>query len=301
MDVLDQWLHLHTRPHFTLARSAMVGAWGFRLEPGAALAFHLVRQGRAWLRRDGRPPVPLGPGDLVVLCDREAHDLADSPATPADPIARFGTRRFDLAGGAPSTVIFCGQFRPDPVRAQIGLAALPPFLCLRAADIAADPGIAGIVALLDAELAAPRQGNELLVERLADSLLVYVLRRAAELAGHQPGWLPAMQDPQLARTFRAIHAAPAEPWTVGAMAREAGLSRAAFARRFGARVGEAPMAYLTAWRMTLAARRLHAGRLPLRVVAAEVGYESEAAFSRAFKKYHGVAPAGYRDRVAARA
>jgi len=294
VDVLDDWLRMFARPKYRLARSVTCGRWGFRLEAGSALAFHLIRRGGAWLRIDGRPTIQLSEGDLVVLSDGVAHEVVDSPQTLAEPVEQFARRSFDVAASGGATEIFCGQFRPDAIRAQIGAAALPPFVYLKAAEIEQDLGIVALSALLTAELDGDRQGNEMLVERLADSLLIYALRKAAAQAGHGTGWLSAMHDPQLARVFRAIHAAPQSDWTVEAMASEAGLSRAAFARRFTERVGDTPLGYLTAWRMTLAARRFEAGKLPLGVVATEVGYHSEAAFSRAFRKYHGVSPGKYR-------
>lgn len=294
MDVLDDWLHTFAHPKYHLARSVTCGRWGFRLEAGSALAFHLIRRGGAWLRIDGRPATQLNEGDLVVLSDGVAHEVVDSPQTLAEPVEQFARRSFDLTAHDGATEIFCGQFRPDAIRAQIGATALPRFVHLKAVDIEQDRGIAALSALLTAELDGDRQGNEMLVERLADGLLIYVLRNAAAQAGHGPGWLSAMHDPQLARVFRAIHAAPQSDWTVEAMAGEAGLSRAAFARRFTERVGATPLGYLTAWRMTLAARRFEGGKLPLGVVASEVGYQSEAAFSRAFRKYHGVPPSKYR-------
>lgn len=294
VDVLDDWLRIICHPKYHLARSVTCGRWGFRLEAGSALAFHLIRRGGAWLRIDGRPTTQLHEGDLIVLSDGVAHEVVDSPQTTAEPVEQFARRRFDLAANDRVTEIFCGQFRPDTIRAQIGVSALPPFVHLKAVDIEHDRGIVALSELLTAELDSDRQGNEMLVERLADGLLIYVLRNAAAQEGHGPGWLSAMHDPQLARVFRAIHAAPQSDWTVEAMAWQAGLSRAAFARRFAERVGDTPLGYLTAWRMTLAARRFEGGKLPLGVVASEVGYQSEAAFSRAFRKYHGVPPGKYR-------
>lgn len=295
MSVLDQWMRKYSRPELTLVRSAVVGRWGFRLDPGATVAFHLVKQGSGWLRRDGVPDVRLAEGDLVVIANGEAHDLIDRQGGFAEPVAEFAQRTFDLSGRAPDAVIFCGTLRADTARRQTGVFAIPPFIHLSGAEIADDPGIASLVSLLSAELECTSEGNETLIESLTSGLMIYVLRRAAELAGHSPGWLVAMNDPQLARVFQAIHATPAEAWTVEAMADSAGLSRATFSRRFTDRVGEPPLSYLTAWRMTLAGRRLLQGKQPLSRIAAEVGYSSEAAFSRAFKRHHGVAPAGYRN------
>ncbi|ACI59713.1 transcriptional regulator, AraC family (plasmid) [Rhizobium leguminosarum bv. trifolii WSM2304] len=294
MDLLDDWLKMFSQPKYRLVRSEMTGHWGFRLDDGAAIAFHLIRRGGAWLRRDGQADVLLEEGDLVILSGGTPHELVDEPETKAEPVECFGKRKFDLADCFERTEIFCGQFQPDVVRGQFGSAALPPFVHLKSHEVAGDAGITGLTTLLTSELDSERPGTELLMERLADSLLVYVLRSAAAQAGHGTGWLSAMQDAQLARVFRAIHASPERDWTVDTMAQEAGLSRAAFARRFNKRVGEPPLGYLTAWRMTLAASRLGAGKVPLQLVAAEIGYQSEAAFSRAFRKHFGVPPGAYR-------
>ena len=126
MDVLDDWLRMVCHPKYHLARSVTCGRWGFRLEAGAALAFHLIRRGGAWLRIDGRPNIQLGEGDLVVLSDGIAHEVVDSPQTLAEPVEQFARRSFDTATPGEATEIFCGQFRPDAIRAQIGVAALPP-------------------------------------------------------------------------------------------------------------------------------------------------------------------------------
>lgn len=298
MTVLDQWMRMYSRPQLTLVRSAVVGRWGFRLDPGATVAFHLVKRGSGWLRRPGVPAIRLAEGDLVVIANGEAHDVTDTKDGLAEPVAEFAQRSFEFRGREPDAVIFCGTLRADTARRQTGVFAIPPFIHLTGAEIADDPGIAGLVALLGAELECTFEGNETLIESLTSGLMIYVLRRAAEQSGHSPGWLVAMNDPQLARVFQAIHSTPAEPWTVEQMADSAGLSRATFSRRFAERVGEPPLSYLTAWRMTLAGRRLLQGKQPLSRIAAEVGYSSEAAFSRAFKRHHGVAPAGYRNGVA---
>ncbi|WP_172122671.1 MULTISPECIES: AraC family transcriptional regulator [unclassified Devosia] len=292
MNVLDQWIRMYARSRMTLVRSRVVEPWGFRLDPGAMIAFHLVWQGTAWLRRAGEAPLRLEEGDLVVLSDGKAHDLVASPKGEAPPVSQFVQQGFDVTSQSPDAVIFCGRFQVDGTR-RLGQSALPPCIHLPAAELRKDNGILPIVLLLAEELEHQGLGNESLVESLADSLLVYVLRRAAERAGHSAGWLPAMKDPNLAKVFRAIHADPAAKWTVEGMAKVAGLSRAAFARRFHDRAGEPPLTYLKGWRLTLAARKLASGPTSVGSLASEAGYASEAAFTRAFKDYHGLAPRAY--------
>ncbi|GAA3315424.1 hypothetical protein GCM10020219_031880 [Nonomuraea dietziae] len=152
------------------------------------------------------------------------------------------------------------------------------------------------VQLLGAELENPRIGSDGIVPTLIDSLLLYVLRAWLEV---QPpaaakGWAAALGDSAVAPALAAIHDNPSAPWTVESLAERAGLSRAAFARRFTALVGEPPMAYLTRWRMTTAARLLRESDTPLAAVAAQAGYGSEFAFAKAFKREYSMAPGGYR-------
>lgn len=285
---------MYDRPQLTLVRSAVFGEWGFRLAAGATVAFHLMRKGGAWLRRAGAPDLRLDEGDLVVVADGQEHDVVDRQDGNTEPVARFAQRVFDLSVRDAETIIFCGTLTADMARRQTGIRAIPPFIHLTGKEIADDAGISDLVELLSAELESTGQGNDTLVESLATGLMIYVLRRAAQQAAHSPGWLVAMSDPRLAPVLQAIHAAPAQAWTVEGMASEAGLSRAAFSRRFTDRVGEPPLGYLTAWRMTLAGRHLRQTKQSITRVAEEVGYQSDAAFSRAFKRHHGISPAFFR-------
>lgn len=150
--------------------------------------------------------------------------------------------------------------------------------------------------LLGAELENPRIGSDGIVPALIDTLLLYILRAWLEdqPATAADSWATALRDPAIAPALAAIHEDPAEQWTVEALAARAGLSRAAFARRFTALVGEPPLGYLTRWRMTAAARLLREGDVPLSTIAARTGYGSEFAFGKAFKREYGLAPGHYR-------
>lgn len=295
MDALTDWLQMVTNRDVTLVRSHLTAPWGIGMEAGPTITFHLVTKGGCWLRASDGNAVELGAGDLVVVTDGRAHDIVDQPATKAVPSLMFSERMApQMAAASANTTLICGRFEPD-ARANGGqLLALPGLLHLRATEMADNEAIAGILRLLALEVETPGAGSALLIRQLADSLLVYVLRAAAQRVGHAPNWLAAMQDHYLAKAFAEIHASPETDWTVEALAERAGLSRAAFSRRFTEKVGQPPLTYLTNWRMTLAAQILAAGKCPLAVVSGRVGYQSEAAFSRAFKRHHGVAPAAYR-------
>jgi AraC-like DNA-binding protein len=175
------------------------------------------------------------------------------------------------------------------------LDALPEVVHLPA-HLGRHPGLRSTVDLLAAELAQPRLGTDAIVPALLDTLLLYVLRAwfDAQPVSGATGWAAALGDPGTAAALRAIHGDPARPWTVATLAAEAGLSRAPFARRFAALLGQPPLTYLTWWRMTTAARLLRESDQPLTAVAARVGYASEFAFSAAFKRRYGVAPGRFR-------
>jgi AraC-like DNA-binding protein len=165
------------------------------------------------------------------------------------------------------------------------------------AHLGRHPSLRATVDLLAGELERPRLGTDAIVPALLDTLLLHILRAWLDQAPAREsgsGWAAALNDPPTAAALRAMHQEPARPWTVATLAAEAGLSRTPFARRFTELLGEPPLTYLTWWRMTTAARLLHASDAPLHRIAAEVGYGSEFAFATAFKRRFGVPPGRYR-------
>jgi AraC-like DNA-binding protein len=287
-------------------RSALVrhhAPWAQEFAPAAGSAgFHVVLRGTCVLRpaARSRQGVEAGPGDVVFVPRGTGHVLADSAGTavtapPGEPhLAQVRAP----AGGGTATLLLSGTYRLDPQRSHPLLTELPDLLHLRAAP-ARHPEPAAAVRLLDGELERPRLGTDAIVPSLLDALLLYVLRAWYDDAplrdgGAATGWAAALNDPPVAAGLRAMHRDPAGPWTVERLAREAGLSRAAFARRFAALTGRPPLGYLTWWRMTLAARLLATSALPLASVAGQVGYTSEFAFAHAFKRWCGMAPGRYR-------
>ncbi|WP_327292641.1 AraC family transcriptional regulator [Streptomyces sp. NBC_01198] len=279
--------------------------WALEFAPAAgSAAFHVVLRGTCVLRPTAsRQSVDLGPGDVVFVPRGTGHVLADSPGTPVTgPPCEPGAARLPgprpPAGDGPAALLLCGSYPLDPQRTHPLLAELPDLLRLRAAP-ARHPEPAATVRLLAGELERPRLGSDAIVPSLLDTLLLYVLRAWYDDAplrdcGATTGWAAALNDAPLMAGLAAMHRNPAGPWTVERLAREAGLSRAAFARRFAALTGRPPLGYLTWWRMTLAARLLATSALPLSSVAAQVGYTSEFAFAHAFKRWCGMAPGRYR-------
>jgi AraC-like DNA-binding protein len=263
---------------------------------------HLVTHGRCELVLHDGTVEPLGAGDLVILPRGDAHVLR-SPGRPAQATVsgfelarRTPGARLTAGGPDPGTVVMCGAFvvgEPD----HPALRGLPRTILLRGAGGAPRPWLAPLVEALHAEAFDTGPGGDLVMARLSDALLVRALRHSAEGSSggpDHPGWLAGLRDPSVAAALEAIHADLAHPWTLAALARIAGLSRAAFAARFADRVGEPPMRYVLALRMVRARRLLLEPRATVAAVAARVGYGSDVAFAAAFKREVGVAPGAYR-------
>jgi AraC-like DNA-binding protein len=306
MDVLSDVITLLRTGEPRSARLEFHGPWGqwFAPFPGSA-GFHVILQGPCWLLRPPAEPVALGVGDVVFRPHGGPHALADSaapaslePACRPDDARRLQRYASDTIGsnGTSVTVTLCGAYELERAFGHPLLEALPEVVHLPA-HLGRNPGLRSTVDLLAAELAQPRLGSDAIIPALLDTLLLYVLRTwfdAQPASTGSTGWAAALNDPGTVAALRAIHDDPARPWTVAALAAEAGLSRAPFARRFAALLGQPPLTYLTWWRMTTAARLLRESDQPLNAVAARVGYASEFAFSAAFKRRHGVAPGRFR-------
>jgi AraC-like DNA-binding protein len=282
------------------AKVVWTAPWGqwFAAVPGAA-GFQVILHGSCWLIRQDAEPLLLNTGDVVFMPHGQGHALADSPETPIDAEAcdpngpEFLARHVNLpaTGTGPKTVTLCGAYQLDSARAHPLLLNLPEIIHLPA-RLGHDVRTA--VDLLGAELERPRLGTDALIPALLDTLLLYILRAWFEDDRPATSWAAALRDNSVAAALHAIHRNPAEPWTVASLAREAGLSRAPFARRFTDKVGQPPLGYLTWWRMTIASQLLRDTDEPLRAVARKVGYTSEFAFASAFKRQFGLAPGQYR-------
>lgn len=302
MDVLsDAVTAMRTgRPH--ASRTRLRAPWGVRFpfHPGAG--FHVILQGSCRLLPAHGEPVTLGVGDVAFLPRELGHGLADGVTTSLaevvpeyeDADSPVGTLVRD--GRGPATEMLCGAYMLDQSRIHPFLAELPDVMHIPA-RVGRHPSLRGAIELLGRELDdAPGPGADAATSALLDVLLLYILRAWYE---NQPddvttGWGAALRDPAVTAALRAIHQHPAQPWTVQSLAARAGLSRASFAQRFAGKVGSPPLAYLTWWRMTTAARLLRESDLPLRAVADRTGYATEFAFAKAFKREFGTAPGRYR-------
>ena len=291
MDVLSDVIAVMRTGRPVVARVAWEAPWAQRFAPvPGASGFQVVLEGTCWLLREHADPVELRAGDVVFLPDGRGHTLADRPTTP--PAAEAcDPNDPDLAAGHPvpanpTTVTLCGAYE---------LADVHPLLRdLPDTVLVSGPELDAAATLLAGELEHPRPGSDALVPALLDALLLYLLRAWSSGPSETTGWAAALKDPVTAAALHHIHRHPAHPWTVAELAATAGLSRAPFAKRFTALVGQPPLTYLTWWRLTTAARLLRDTDAPLAGIAGRVGYTSEFAFAAAFKRAHGTAPGRYR-------
>lgn len=289
--------------------------------------FHILVEGEpCWVALPGRPPIRMMPGDLVILPQGEQHVMTSDLAIPPPPAEMaleamptiFGNvppgrlPHFDNGGAGPATNLVCGYLQCEQSFNPL-LGALPQAVLVRVGDGAASVQTtagAGELRQLALPFEAARwiettlryaiseanaAGTSMLA-RLAELVFAEVMRRYFEnVPANEKGWLAAVNDAQVSRVLKLIHGEPKRDWTVAALGKAAGISRSALADRFAAMVGESPMRYLANWRMQLAKRLLRDSGQNIAEIAAQVGYESEAAFNRAFRRLVGKPPAAWRD------
>ncbi|NNH73499.1 AraC family transcriptional regulator [Nocardia uniformis] len=294
MDILSETIAAIRTGNPTSGMFIRHAPWGrsYPVVPGAG--FHVVLQGSCWVLRGDGDPIPLGVGDVLFMPRGADHLLADSLDSAITETARPGEPR-EITGPGPRTALLCGAYELGRQRSHPLLDELPEFIHLPARP-GRHPSLRAAVDLLVAEICEPRPGTDAAVPALLETMLLFILRawfdeRAEDRTG---GWAGAFTDPAVAAALRAIHGEPAHPWTVPALSAVAGVSRATLARRFTTTVGEPPLSYLTRWRMLTAARLLRETDTPLAAVARKVGYQSEFAFAKAFKREYGLAPGQYR-------
>jgi AraC-like DNA-binding protein len=266
------------------------------------ILYHYVVEGRLGVRLEDEPAFELAPGEVVLFPRNDLHllgsDIDLPPVLGSDvivPPENGGLSTIRLGGNGARTRVICGFLGSDSGEDNPVLSTLPASLRLNVEDGGGAEWIRSTVQYAADEVAAGRPGSETVLAKLSELLFVEAVRRFAEnLPEEEIGWLAGLRDPYVARALALFHARIDHHWTVDELGREVGLSRSALADRFTRLIGQAPMHYLANWRMQVAAQSLRSTNSSLAQIAESVGYESEAAFSRAFKKAFGTAPAAWR-------
>lgn len=314
MDVLSEVLKVVKLEGAIYYNAEFTAPWSLRAPPSCVLApyfaqggghviiYHLLTEGRGFAELEDGKRIPLTAGDVVIFPHGDPHIMGNgSPVDPVDQereLHRIFARGLKLAcsgGGGEVTKFVCGYMSCDPQLSQVLLGGLPAILKVNVRNGAAGEWLERSIRFSVQEADASRAGGEAVLAKLSELLFVETLRRyIAELPPGQTGWLAGARDPEVGKALALLHRHPAQPWTIAGLARDAGLSRSVLAGRFRHYLGEPPMSYLTRWRMQLGAQMLKSSSRSVAGIAAEVGYESEAAFNRAFKREYRVPPARFR-------
>lgn len=290
-----------------LLRCLLASPWAIRIEDQVPLSLTGVVHGRAWAWTDGGEPLPVEAGDVVIAVGARPWTLADSVSTPVTAVIGPGQACFTPDGRsltteyalgvrswgnshAADTVLLTGSYLVDGEVSGRLLRALPSLFVVAEKELGSP-----LLPLLAEEIVRSDPGQDAVLDRLLDLLLVAALRTwFARPDGAAPRWYQAQADPVVGPALRLLQGSPERPWTVADLASAAAVSRAAFARRFTELVGEPPMAFLTTWRLALAADLLLDPDLTLAAIARRVGYATPFALSTAFKRRYGVSPSEYR-------
>jgi AraC-like DNA-binding protein len=272
------------------------------------ISYHIILKGAGWASIPGIASTWFEAGDILVFAHHDPYSMLSAPGQPpefdADATVAFfremvaGKLPFVLhegGGGEPRSAFVCGFLGCDMRPFNPVLSTLPRLLHVRRSNAAQDSLLSRLIDVTLTEARQPRVGGETIRLRLSELVFVEVLRQYLQsLPARETGWLSGLRDPSIGKVLAMLHERPAHSWTLNELARHAGMSRAALAARFKHLVGHAPIEYLTLWRMQIAARLLADGCMNVASVGREIGYDSEAAFSRAFKKIVGLSPAAWR-------
>lgn len=303
VDPLGEALHFLRMSGVMYCRSEFTAPWALELPVlPDCLMFHVVTSGRCRLEVEGCDDRLLERGDLALVPHGAGHQLASEKGMAAAKLFDLPREqvsdRYEIlrhgGGGAPTTVI-CGAVRFEHPAAQRLVTLLPTVICIEAWSAPELDWVQSTLRWMAVEAQELRPGGETVITRLADILVIQAIRSwIASDPAARTGWLGALQDKQIGRAIALIHRDPSRSWTVASLADEVAMSRSAFAARFTELVGEPAMHYVTRWRMLVALTWLKEGDAPLGELASRLGYESEAAFSRAFKRFIGHPPGAMR-------
>ena len=298
-DALGEALHFLRMEGAFYARSELRGCWGATIpEIPGYLWFHVVTEGQGWLDIDGEDARQLQPGSFALVPHGQGHRIWSEPGVPTPNVLELDreqvSERYEIlrhGQGEKQTIMICGALKCDHPAARNLVEALPGILIIDALHSAQTEWMQSTLRLMAVEARERRPGGESVITRLGDILVVQAIRSWIETdPAARTGWLGALRDRQIGRAIALIHRDPARAWTVASLAQQVAMSRSAFAARFTALVGEPVMQYVTRWRMYIARDVLMEQDTSITELAFRLGYQSEAAFSRAFKRVLSVTP-----------
>lgn len=303
-DILSEVLQDLRLARASYGRSQLTAPWGIEIPYKEGVRFHFVAEGECWMFTAAQEPMLLEAGDVVLLPHGTGHVIVDQPRSRPKPLEELGldlvgnsTYRLTAGGGGAQSLIVCCTIGFEGPTAHPLLELLPEVLLVRKAD-RHRTSLPMLLELMAAEVAEQRIGAATIMARLADIVMTQIVRawvesRPAELSG----WLAAIKDPQIGKALAKIHRQPGERWTVETLATAIGMSRSLFSERFTNLLGVSPGRYLLQWRMRLAIVWLKNEHMTVAETAKRLGYDSDAGFSRAFKRFLGVTPSSLRPKT----
>jgi AraC-like DNA-binding protein len=317
MDVLSEVLKVVKLQGALFYNGEFSSPWSVYAAPSRGLAryfgtdtehvivYHLLTEGRAWVRFENGDRLALDAGDIVMFPHGDVHIVENGPTTKTVDdsehlveILSQGLKLWRVGGGGEVTKFVCGYMACDPRLGQVFLSGLPPVFKVSLRNSAYGRWLENSMRFSVDQAGSAQPGGEAVLAKLSEVLFVETLRAfIAQLPANQTGWLASARDPEVGKTLALMHRNPAHPWTIASLAKEAGMSRSVLAEHFRHYLNESPMAYLTHWRLQLGAEMLSSTNHSVAQIAGEVGYESEAAFNRAFKRQFEIPPARFRSRL----
>jgi len=269
------------------------------------IVYHLLTEGRASIRLDSGQRMTLNAGDLVMIPHGDPHIMENGSACqPIDDSEQLGEvlaqglKLWRVGGGGEVTKIVCGYMACDPRLSQVFLSGLPSVFKISIRNDASGQWLEKSIRFSVDQRGEPHAGGEAVLAKLSEVLFVEALRAyITSLPAEQTGWLAGARDAEVSKALSLMHQKPADPWTIATLAQHAGVSRSVLAERFRHFLGEPPMAYLMRWRLQLGAEMITSTNYSVAQIASEVGYESEAAFNRAFKREFTLPPARFRSQA----
>lgn len=305
-DHLGEALHLLKLSGTFYCQSELRAPWGIEMPPfDDCLMMHILTAGHCWLKVDDEPPIHVQQGSLIMLPHGRGHIITSDPEQTTTPLFDIPVQRvsdrYDImhfGGEGEVSRATCCVARFDHVAGQQLIRHLPPVMVVNTWEEAEGSWLRSTLRYMAHEARQLNPGGETVMSHLADILIIQVIRTWLSKDPHaNSGWLAALRDKQIGRTLAAIHRNPERDWTIERLARIAGMSRSGFSARFTELMGEPAMRYLTRWRMQMARLQLKTGSEPIIAIAEKLGYQSEAAFSRAFKRVFEVAPGKVRKKA----